>query len=119
MSVIAMTTTRSEQLLWPLDHGAPGSTGRPERMDPKHRRRQRLLAGGCLQLPVDPVNANTLLPAYDSGDHLHPSQAGNIVIGNAINALLPKTDQTMSYIHRHHQCLRWSPTTASPPTPPR
>jgi uncharacterized protein (TIGR02145 family) len=32
----------------------------------------------------DPVNPDCLLPAYDSGDGLHPSWAGQIVLANAI-----------------------------------
>ena len=99
MSVIAMTTT-------PFKNNSYGlwTTGRQAVQDDLNAWiRSTADANGYLlvdvyNLLVDPVNANTLLPAYDSGDHLHPSQAGNIVIGNAINALLPKTDQTMSYI---------------------
>jgi lysophospholipase L1-like esterase len=32
----------------------------------------------------DPVNPDCLLPAYDSGDGLHPNWAGHIVLANAI-----------------------------------
>ena len=32
----------------------------------------------------DPQNPDALLPAYDSGDHLHLSNAGGVVIGQAI-----------------------------------
>jgi lysophospholipase L1-like esterase len=34
----------------------------------------------------DPATADTLLPAYDSGDHLHPSTAGSQAIAAAIYA---------------------------------
>ena len=33
----------------------------------------------------DPSNPTTLLPAYDSGDHLHPNDAGYQAMANAIN----------------------------------
>lgn len=33
----------------------------------------------------DPSNPSALLPAYDSGDHLHPSPAGYQAMANAIN----------------------------------
>ncbi|MEY9861717.1 hypothetical protein ABH935_007360 [Catenulispora sp. GAS73] len=33
----------------------------------------------------DPSNPTWYLPAYDSGDHLHPSNAGYQAIGNAVN----------------------------------
>ena len=32
----------------------------------------------------DPSHPTRLLPAYDSGDHLHPNNAGCIAEGNAI-----------------------------------
>lgn len=32
----------------------------------------------------DPIHPDRLLPAYDSGDHLHPSPAGYRVMGNAV-----------------------------------
>ncbi|MGH9584525.1 MAG: GDSL-type esterase/lipase family protein, partial [Bryobacteraceae bacterium] len=32
----------------------------------------------------DPAHPNRLLPAYDSGDHLHPSSAGYRVMGDAV-----------------------------------
>jgi lysophospholipase L1-like esterase len=32
----------------------------------------------------DPANPSRFLPAYDSGDHLHPSDAGYTAMGNAI-----------------------------------
>lgn len=38
---------------------------------------------------VDPETPNTLLPAYDSGDHLHPSAAGYTKIANDILTTLP------------------------------
>src|SRR5208337_695952 len=34
------------------------------------------------------IDGQTLFPAYDSGDHLHPDIAGDIAIGNQIVALL-------------------------------
>jgi hypothetical protein len=34
---------------------------------------------------ADPANPARLLPAYDSGDHLHPNDAGYQAIGNAVN----------------------------------
>lgn len=33
----------------------------------------------------DPANPLRLLPAYDSGDHLHPSDAGYAAMANAVN----------------------------------
>jgi lysophospholipase L1-like esterase len=33
----------------------------------------------------DPTHPTRLLPAYDSGDHLHPGDAGNRVMAKAIN----------------------------------
>jgi len=41
------------------------------------------------KLMLDPANADTLNPAYDSGDHVHPSVGGNQVIANGIQAVLP------------------------------
>jgi lysophospholipase L1-like esterase len=38
----------------------------------------------------DPENPARLLPAYDSGDHLHPSDAGHIAMGNAVRLSLFK-----------------------------
>jgi lysophospholipase L1-like esterase len=38
----------------------------------------------------DPNNPTFLLPAYDSGDHLHPSDAGYEAMGNAIDLKLFK-----------------------------
>jgi len=32
----------------------------------------------------DPSHPTRLLPIYDSGDHLHPNNAGYIAVGNAI-----------------------------------
>jgi lysophospholipase L1-like esterase len=40
----------------------------------------------------DPADTTRFLPAYDSGDHLHPSDAGDKAMGNAIDlALFRKT----------------------------
>jgi len=42
---------------------------------------------GCVDLDAvtrDPAHPNQLLPAYDSGDHLHPGPAGYKAMGNAI-----------------------------------
>jgi len=36
------------------------------------------------KLTADPANLKQLLPAYDSGDHLHPGPAGYKAMGNAI-----------------------------------
>lgn len=36
----------------------------------------------------DPANPRRLLPLYDSGDSLHPNNAGNDAMGNAINLTL-------------------------------
>ena len=36
----------------------------------------------------DPANPSTYLPAYDSGDHLHPNEAGLQAIANAVNLAL-------------------------------
>ena len=38
----------------------------------------------------DPAHPTRLLPAYDSGDHLHPGDAGNKAMADAIDiAVLP------------------------------
>lgn len=34
---------------------------------------------------ADPANPQMLLPAYNSGDHLHPNDAGGQAMANAIN----------------------------------
>ena len=36
----------------------------------------------------DPANPEELLPAYDSGDHLHPNDAGYQAIADSINLRL-------------------------------
>jgi lysophospholipase L1-like esterase len=36
----------------------------------------------------DPASPEQLLPAYDSGDHLHPNDAGYQAMANAINLAL-------------------------------
>ena len=36
----------------------------------------------------DPANPQQYLPAFDSGDHLHPNPAGHKAIGNAISLTL-------------------------------
>jgi lysophospholipase L1-like esterase len=33
----------------------------------------------------DPANPHQLLPAYDSGDHLHPNDAGDRAMADAVN----------------------------------
>ena len=38
---------------------------------------------------VDPGTADTLLPAYDSGDKLHPNQAGLDAIATAVRTAFP------------------------------
>ena len=38
----------------------------------------------------DPSNPTRLLPAYDSGDHLHPNDAGYQAMANAIDLKLFK-----------------------------
>jgi lysophospholipase L1-like esterase len=38
----------------------------------------------------DPANPDKMLPAYDSGDHLHPGDAGYKAMGNAIDLSLFK-----------------------------
>lgn len=40
------------------------------------------------QVVRDPQDAPTFLPAYDSGDHLHPSDAGYAAMGNSIDPTL-------------------------------
>ena len=40
---------------------------------------------------VDPLVANTLLPAYDSGDHIHLSTAGYNAVGDAICSVVTFT----------------------------
>lgn len=37
------------------------------------------------RIMADPANAGSLMPVYDSGDHLHPSPAGYRAMGEAIN----------------------------------
>ena len=37
---------------------------------------------------ADPAHPDTYLPAYDRGDHLHPSPAGHAAMGNAIDLKL-------------------------------
>jgi lysophospholipase L1-like esterase len=32
----------------------------------------------------DPAQPSRLLPAYDSGDHIHPNDAGNQALANAV-----------------------------------
>jgi len=39
----------------------------------------------------DPQNPSKLLPLYDSGDHLHPNDAGYLAMGNAIDLTLFET----------------------------
>ena len=36
----------------------------------------------------DPANPLRILPAFDSGDHLHPNDAGYQAMANAINLAL-------------------------------
>jgi lysophospholipase L1-like esterase len=36
----------------------------------------------------DPANPTRLLPAYDSGDHLHPSKAGGVAVADSIDLKL-------------------------------
>jgi lysophospholipase L1-like esterase len=36
----------------------------------------------------DPSQPNRLLPAFDSGDHLHPNVAGGVAVANSINLKL-------------------------------
>jgi lysophospholipase L1-like esterase len=36
----------------------------------------------------DPANPLRMLPAYDSGDHLHPNDAGYQAMANAVNLTL-------------------------------
>ena len=40
------------------------------------------------QVTRDPAKPTRFLPAYDSGDHLHPSDAGYRAMGEAVNLLL-------------------------------
>ena len=37
------------------------------------------------QATSDPNNPNHFLPAYDSGDHLHPNDAGYKAMGDSID----------------------------------
>lgn len=49
----------------------------------------------------DPAHPLRLLPAYDSGDHLHPGDAGNRALAEAIDlSLLFKQDQSPSPAYR-------------------
>jgi lysophospholipase L1-like esterase len=36
----------------------------------------------------DPKDPTHLLPAYDSGDHLHPNTAGGVAVANSIDLKL-------------------------------
>jgi lysophospholipase L1-like esterase len=36
----------------------------------------------------DPAHTTRLLPAYDSGDHIHPNSAGYVAMSNSINLLI-------------------------------
>ena len=36
------------------------------------------------KLTADPAHPDQMLPAYDSGDHLHPSPAGYRIMGNTV-----------------------------------
>jgi lysophospholipase L1-like esterase len=40
------------------------------------------------QILRDPATPTRMLPAYDSGDHLHPGPAGYVAMGNAIDLSL-------------------------------
>jgi hypothetical protein len=42
----------------------------------------------------DPNHSTQLLPAYDSGDHLHVNDAGNAAQGNAISLALFEANKT-------------------------
>ena len=46
----------------------------------------------------DPANPTRYLPAYDSGDHLHPNEAGLQAIANAVNLnlLVPSSSSVIS-----------------------
>jgi lysophospholipase L1-like esterase len=39
---------------------------------------------------ADPANPKRMLPEYDSGDHLHPSDSGYKAMGEAISLALFK-----------------------------
>ena len=43
----------------------------------------------------DPKNPTQLLPAYDSGDHLHPNDAGYLAMAEAVDldAILREIDE--------------------------
>jgi len=38
----------------------------------------------------DPANPTHLLPAYDSGDHLHPNTAGGRAVAEAVHLKFPR-----------------------------
>jgi lysophospholipase L1-like esterase len=42
------------------------------------------------QVTADPANPDRFNPAYDSGDHLHPNDAGYNAMGSAIDLKLFK-----------------------------
>jgi hypothetical protein len=50
----------------------------------------------------DPANPTRYLPAYDSGDHLHPNEAGLQAIANAVNLNLFATASTPVISLRAH-----------------
>lgn len=43
---------------------------------------------GATAVLRDPGQPTHLLPAYDSGDHLHPNTAGGVAVANAIDLKL-------------------------------
>jgi lysophospholipase L1-like esterase len=58
-----------------------------------------ILTSGAFDGTVDtstalenPANPQQLNPAYDSGDHLHPNEAGDQVIANTVNLSLFATN---------------------------
>jgi lysophospholipase L1-like esterase len=63
-----------------------------ERRDINHWMTTSPLPDGVIDEQVlgDPANPSTLLAAYDSGDGLHPNDAGHAALGNHIDLpLLP------------------------------
>jgi len=53
----------------------------------------------------DPADPSRILPAFDSGDHLHPNDASYQAMANAIDLRLLKTDGE-GFGGRHHHTRR-------------
>ncbi len=60
------------------------------------------------KITQDPAHPETFLPDYDSGDHLHPGDAGYKAMGDAIDLSLFRLG-SMRKVHRYgHRAWNWS-----------